>query len=149
MAKEKIDWRPAAAIITAWLVLAFAGKECDILTRPFFWVQVFLFMGFMGLVIRKGITLRAVEWIGQMSYSMYLFHFAVIDLVFAPFADRFLTGVPQYLLGLFGTVLVTGGVTWISSKTLEAWSSAWAKKCIERIKPDPETASSPIIRTGE
>jgi exopolysaccharide production protein ExoZ len=135
MAKEKIDWRPTLAIGIAWLAIGFGGKELGLLSRPFFWIQVFSFMGLIALVLAKNITWKPLEWIGRLSYSMYLFHFAVIDFVFMPLAGKFLTGIPDYLCGLAGTILVTSGIAWISGRTLEAWSSGWARKCIDLLKP--------------
>lgn len=141
MGKQKIDFRGAALILGLWLGLAFLGKSLDLLTRPMFWVQVFSFLGFMALVLKKGLHWKPLSFLGQLSYSLYLFHFAVLDLVVGPLAGRFFQGLPDYFLGLALTLGLTILVAWISGRTLEAWSSTWAKKFIEKVLPDPKPSS--------
>jgi len=114
---------PTLAIVCAiWAVAALAGRALGWPTRPGLWGEVVLMLLFAAVVLRR------FEWtffafLGRISYSAYLFHFAVIDMVaewlprrsgVANFADF---GIALAIIGL-----ATIAVAWVSSRTLEAWS---------------------------
>lgn len=66
---------------------------------------------------------RAIVWLGRVSFSAYLLHFAVLDLWLAMFpAMAQATGVEaivRCLLLLAATVLSTFALSWVSHRTVE------------------------------
>ena len=133
MRDEPVDWRQVALIAAAWLAIAFAGKYLfGLNTRPFFWLQIALFAGVVGIVIRRGISIPGLSLAGTLSYSMYLFHFAIIDVLA-------MTAPPEWRVGTLACVnyfllvlVVTMAAAKISGVTLERWSSNAARALIER-----------------
>jgi peptidoglycan/LPS O-acetylase OafA/YrhL len=80
--------------------------------------------------------LRRFEWpffafLGRISYSAYLFHFAVIDLLATRLPHA--TGFASFGLGLVGVGLGTIAVAWASSRTLEAWAVDLGRYLVRRL----------------
>jgi len=144
MAKEKVSWKVVVPVVLGWILVAFAGKKLGILSRPFFWIEVFLLGGGIALVILRGWSFKPFEFLGRLSYSVYLFHFAVLDLVVIPLSGRFFHGIPDYLFGLALTTALTSAVAWVSGKTLESWSTSWARKCIGLLDKKTHSPSVPV-----
>ena len=132
--RERSDMRLLTAVAFAWLTVAFVGKYVfELNTRPFFWVQVALFAAFIHVVLERRVYLRPLSVMGTLSYSMYLFHFAIIDVVAMAIPHEWRDGTPMYLT-LFAAVLVlTMVAAKISALTVERWSSDAARVVITRL----------------
>jgi len=129
-------WRSMGAIAAAWLAFAVVGKYAfGLEARPVFWLQVALLAAFVYLMIRRSWHLRVLSFIGNLSYSMYLFHFAVIDLLVRLIPSERRDGTAMYLCMFLLVVVVTSGVAKLSSLTFEAWSSAISRAIIARLRP--------------
>lgn len=126
----KVPWRTVAGVGVLWGAIALTGKLMGLPTRPFFWLPVFVIMAGMWVVIRRDLKLAPLVWAGRWSYSLYLFHFAAIDLALRPIAPHLPAGLPGYVLALTLTLGLSLAVAWIASRTLEAWSSDWGRSCI-------------------
>ena len=134
MRGDRCDAWQVAGIAGAWLAIAFAGKYLlGLDTRPFFWLQVALFAGAIYLVVRHGIHVPGLSLMGTLSYSMYLFHFAIIDTftMFAPLEWR--EGTIFYVCFLALVLVATVAAAKISGVTLERWSSDLARTVISRM----------------
>lgn len=129
------EWpqRQTAAVLTvlgAWATIAWAGKAWGWPTRPGLWAEVLAMLVFTAAVLKRH------EWtpfafLGRLSYSAYLFHFAIIDLL-----DLWLPRTPglwNFAVGLICTSLATIAVAWISSRTLEAWSISLGRYLVSRL----------------
>ena len=80
--------------------------------------------------------LKRFEWsffafLGRISYSAYLFHFAVLD-VLATFLPHG-TGFGNFIVGVVCVGLGTVAVAWTSSRTLEAWSVDLGRYIVKRL----------------
>jgi peptidoglycan/LPS O-acetylase OafA/YrhL len=134
MRGDRCDAWQVAGIAGAWLAIAFAGKYLlGLDTRPFFWLQVALFAGAIYLVVRHGIHVSGLSLMGTLSYSMYLFHFAIIDTftMFSPLEWR--EGTVFYVCFLALVLVATIAAAKISGVTLERWSSDLARTVISRM----------------
>lgn len=123
-----------AGIAAAWLLIAFAGKYAFGLgARPAFWVQVFLFAGLIWVMIRHGLHVKALSYVGNLSYSMYLFHFAIIDAAMGLVESELREGTFAYLVASAFVVAATVAVAKLSAVTFEKWSSQIGRTVIARL----------------
>jgi len=114
--------RTFAIVGALWAAAALGGRALGWPTRPGLWGEVLLMLAFAGIVLRR------FEWtffafLGRISYSAYLFHFAVIDVVAAwlpRHSER--ANLVDFGVALAVIGLATIAVAWASSRTLEAWS---------------------------
>jgi peptidoglycan/LPS O-acetylase OafA/YrhL len=134
MRGERCNPWHVAAVAAAWLGVAFVGKYVfELNTRPFFWLQVALFALLIYVMIRRGIHTAALSLMGTLSYSMYLFHFAIID-VFAMFTPpEWRDGTLSYVSFLALVLVATTAAAKMSGVTLERWSSDLARAVITRM----------------
>jgi peptidoglycan/LPS O-acetylase OafA/YrhL len=106
------------AVAGAWLAIAFTGKFAFGLTsRPFFWAEVAALALAMVPIVSRGVGNVALAYIGRLSYSMYLFHFAVI----AGLEHWFGPTLP-FSLALIATLAGTLAIGVVSQRTAEKWS---------------------------
>ncbi len=124
--------RVGAVVLVAalWMLIAWAGKHLGWPTRPGLWAEVFVMLLFTATVLRR-FEWRFVAFLGRISFSAYLFHFAVIDVLahWLPYSAS-LTG---FGLGLVATTVCTIGVAWLSSRTLEAWAVDLGRALVARL----------------
>jgi exopolysaccharide production protein ExoZ len=127
--KNEIIFMIAIALI--WLIFAFVGKYAyEINTRPFFWLQIFLFALMMYYFFKRRINFWALSQIGTLSYSMYLFHFAIIDfmVLYIPHSWK---GSGFAYLGFFAIItIISSLVGKLSHLTFERWSTLAAKSLV-------------------
>ena len=128
--EERASLRTAVAVAVLWMAVAVLGKHAGWPTRPGLWAEV------VGMLLFAAVMLRRFEWrffafLGRISYSAYLFHFAVIDLLATvlPHAIGFTT----FALGVASVGLGTIAVAWFSSRTLEAWSVDLGRYLVRRL----------------
>jgi peptidoglycan/LPS O-acetylase OafA/YrhL len=117
-------------VATLWLTIAVLGKAQGWPTRPGLWAEI------VAMLLFTAVMLKRFEWpffafLGRISYSAYLFHFAVIDVLatFLPPA----AGLANFALGVVGAGLGTVAVAWTSSRTLEAWSVNLGRYIVGRL----------------
>ena len=127
--EHRTDWRPASAIIVAWIALAFVGKfGFHLTTRPFFWCEVCLLAIGIDLAIRWNLRIKLLSFFGRLSYSMYLFHFAILFFLETPFGK-----VWPYWIGLPVAVGITALLAMFSRATAEKWSQDAGRALIRMI----------------
>jgi exopolysaccharide production protein ExoZ len=122
------------AIVGAlWGTIALVGRALGWPTRPGLWAEVVLMLLFAAVVLRR------LEWtffafLGRMSYSAYLLHFAVIDVAVAwlPRQSQ-AANLVDFGVGLAIIGAGTLAVAWMSSRTLEAWSVSLGRALIARL----------------
>jgi exopolysaccharide production protein ExoZ len=128
------------ALILCWIIVAFALKfGLSIHASPFFWLAVSALAIFAWLSLRYGVSLGPINFFGQVSYSIYLSHFAVIQ--FAEFAFREMS-LNNHTLASFGAALILvlalcSAVGALLRKTIEAWSSKLGKLFIRKFVDKP------------
>lgn len=123
---------PGLALLGAWLLLAVWGRQMGGLTRPHLWLEVFVLAGVGAL----GLGRLKSSWLafaGRISYSAYLFHFAVIDLVVLALPEAWHRGNLGFAMALGATLVMTGMLAWLSSRTVEAWSTRWGHRVANRL----------------
>ncbi len=126
----RVPWPTLLGVAATWMAVAVIGKAQGWPTRPGLWAEI------IGMLLFTAAMLRRFEWpffafLGRISYSAYLFHFAVIDLL-ATVLPR-ATGYANFGLGLVGVGLGTIAVAWASSRTLEAWSVDLGRYLVKRL----------------
>ena len=133
MGGETVDWRRVALIALGWLAVAFAGKYvAGLNTRPFFWLQIALFAMAVGVVIRRGVYVPGLSLAGTLSYSMYLFHFAVIELLALHAPPEWRVGTLACVKSFALVLVITMAAAKMSGVTFERWSSDAARAFIGR-----------------
>lgn len=132
---DAVRWRMAVALVAAWLLVAVVGDQFLLHeTRPFFWIQVFALAGFAAWAVRRGHGLPALAWVGSLSYSIYLLHFGVIDVVFWLWPEALRAGALSYGLGLAIVLVLTSLLAAISRATLERWSIRAGAHLVARLQ---------------
>jgi len=126
----RVPLRTLLAVAALWMVVAVLGKAQGWPTRPGLWAEI------VGMLAFTAVMLKRFEWpffafLGRISYSAYLFHFAVIDLLAALLPHA--AGFTSFGLGLAGVGLGTIAVAWASSRTLEAWSVDLGRYLVKRL----------------
>ena len=129
-APEKPPLATAALVAVLWLAIAFAGRHLGLPTRPGLWAEVIAMLSFTAAVLRRH-EWRFLAFLGRISFSAYLFHFAVID-VLALVLPR-ATSLWVFAVGLAATTLGTIVVAWGSSRTLEAWAIDLGRALVSRL----------------
>lgn len=128
---EPLPLTTAVAMLLAWLGLALLGRQLGALTRPHLWLEVFAMAGLLAWGLGR-LTSGWLAFAGRISYSAYLFHFAVIDAVRWALPATLRQGTVGFAVALLATLVLTGVVAWVSSRTLEAWTTRlghrWAQK---------------------
>ncbi len=121
---------PIAAVMAVWAALAVGGRYAGWPTRAGMWAEV-AGMLLLAAVVLQRYELRPLAFLGRISYSAYLFHFAIIDILalWLPHSG----GLAIFGLGLVGTALGTIVVAWLSSRTLEAWAIALGRLLVARL----------------
>ena len=143
MGGESIRLRALLVIVALWFSVAFAGKYCfSVETRPFFWLEVALLALLVFVTVQRRWHERVLGLMGSLSYSMYLAHFAIIDIARMCIAAPARDGTFQYIAALVVVLAVTMAVAKISGVTFEAWSSAAARRLIARLSPTVPSAAS-------
>jgi len=97
------------------------------------WLQVALFAAAAIVVIRRSLHVRVLSFVGTVSYSMYLFHVAILEVVMAWVPPDKASGTPIYLLCLALTLAATVILAKLSGLTLEKWSSDLGRLIVSRI----------------
>nr|BFE73064.1 hypothetical protein GCM10020092_063650 [Actinoplanes digitatis] len=111
----------AALIITWYAQLdALGAPTATYRTRAIVTLLVFGGLFALGLLARDGRTPRPLAWLGRISYSVYLVHFVLLQLlspVLTPLGDRLpvLAEVPV-ALGYLGLLL---GISWLTHRFVE------------------------------
>jgi exopolysaccharide production protein ExoZ len=112
-----------SAIVALWLLVAFIGKfEFHLTARPFFWCEVFMLALLVASSVRWNLRSSILAFFGRLSYSIYLFHFAVLYFLEKEFGNRW-----PYWIGLPVALAVTALVAMISGATAEKWSQDAAR----------------------
>jgi exopolysaccharide production protein ExoZ len=122
--------RTPIAVAVIWMAIAILGKHLGWPTRPGLWAEV------IGMLLFAAVMLKRFEWrffafLGRISYSAYLFHFAVIDLLAAWLPHA--TGFASFGRGLGLVAIGTIAVAWASSRTLEAWAVDLGRHLVRRL----------------
>jgi peptidoglycan/LPS O-acetylase OafA/YrhL len=122
-------------IAVAWLLLAAVGKWIYGLdARPFFWGTVFGLALMVGAVLKLRASWLPLAFLGRMSYSVYLLHFAFIEGLHAIYTRTGLI-VPNYgswALALVTVLAVSMAFGELSRRTIERWSSITASWVLRR-----------------
>jgi peptidoglycan/LPS O-acetylase OafA/YrhL len=124
------------ALLVAWFAVAVWGRQMGGLTRPHLWAEVFVLAG----VVALGLGRLKSSWLafaGRISYSGYLFHFAVIDVVIRAVPQSWQRGDLGFAVALLTTLALTGLLAWLSARTLEAWTTRVGHRLASRIGDQP------------
>jgi exopolysaccharide production protein ExoZ len=139
--QQGLSWRVAVLLLGIFLIFSFALKYiAAVNARPFFWVVCFLLTIYLSQAVRCNWSWRPVSWLGGMSYSLYLSHFAVLDI--------FHWAVPAGWRGTWLTfaawtavvIAVSALISLISKHTLEEWSGRLGRVAVNLVKDKPKTA---------
>jgi peptidoglycan/LPS O-acetylase OafA/YrhL len=115
-----------SSVVALWLLVAFVGRfEFHMTARPFFWCEVFMLATLVASTVRWNLRSSALAFLGRLSYSIYLFHFAVLYFLEKEFGNRW-----PYWVGLPVALAVTVLVAQVSGATAEKWSQDAARMLI-------------------
>jgi exopolysaccharide production protein ExoZ len=131
----------SVAIILSWLAVAFLLKEAlSVHSSPFFWLAMSSILAFTWVCLWNRVSFAPLDLLGKVSYSIYLTHFAIIQLVSYLFQKMSVEA--HSLKGLFGALALTVCLCYVIGAilqvTLETWSSkfgAWLIREWLRQKP--------------
>lgn len=126
--------RRCGALLVAWLIVAFGFKQVfGLNARPFFWLPVIGMALLFLVVVKQGWRASLLEWVGRISYSLYLVHFAVIEGFAAlPPAEAGAWGYEHFFLMSLGVLTVSVGMATVLQQTLETWSTRLGRQFIRR-----------------
>jgi exopolysaccharide production protein ExoZ len=127
---RRISLRTPLLVAGLWMAVAVLGKHLGWPTRPGMWAEV------IGMLLFAALMLKRFEWrflafLGRISYSAYLFHFAVIDVLAAWLPHAM--GFASFGRGLGLVAMGTIAIAWASSRTLEAWSVDLGRHLVRRL----------------
>ena len=129
MRGESQHIRRVFAIAAVWIAFALWGKmHFGLTTRPYFWIQIFLFALLIHGFIKKRVRLPWFSGLGAKSYSIYLFHFSVIKVLSALLPETWHFGLFAYFAFMLVVLFVSSMIGQLSMNTFEKWSSqlsAW------------------------
>jgi exopolysaccharide production protein ExoZ len=115
-----------SSVVALWLLVAFVGRfEFHMTARPFFWCEVFMLATLVASTVHWNLRSSALAFLGRLSYSIYLFHFAVLYFLEKEFGNRW-----PYWVGLPVALAVTVLVAQVSGATAEKWSQDAARMLI-------------------
>jgi exopolysaccharide production protein ExoZ len=116
--EDKFKMRNLVALVILWLTIAFIAKyEFGLTSRPVLWTQIVVLSLVVWGALRWRLGHGVLAYIGRLSYSMYLFHFAVLY-----FLERSFTYHWPYLVGFAFAFLPTLAIAIVSQRTAEKWS---------------------------
>jgi exopolysaccharide production protein ExoZ len=123
-------WR-LALVVLLWLAVAAALKQAGWMGRPFLWLQVVLMATIVHAALRTGWYFGPLAWMGRLSYSMYLSHFAVLAVLISAWPATAREGLGAYAAALTTCLTLTLAISAVSQRTLERWTSklgaSWAR----------------------
>ena len=116
--------------VALWLCIAALTKfafQWD--SRPLFWLEVMVLAAAVGSSIRWNLATKWLAYVGRLSYSMYLFHFAVLHF----FLERNFGDHWPYFIGLAATLAITIAIAAASQATAERWSQEFARYLVNTL----------------
>ena len=121
------------AWIILWLVIAVIAKlKFHWNSRPLFWFEVMVLATAVGSSIRWNLATKWLAYVGRLSYSMYLFHFAVLY-----FLERIFGNGWSFAFGMATTLAITIAIAAVSQATAERWSQELGRYLIGFLKNNP------------
>lgn len=131
-----------AAIAALWLATALVGKYVfNMTSRPFFWIEVGLLALVTCLVLIRQFSNAALAFMGRLSYSMYLFHFAVIVVV-----EKLAGTSLPFLAAAATTLLTTIAIGMLSQRTAERWSQNAGRALVDMLDATRLEPAVPPLR---
>jgi len=130
------------AIIAIWITTSFLlkyGFHCS--GSPYFWLPVFLLAACTYAAIKLGISLKPLELFGEVSYSVYLSHFAVISMakwIFAK-ANVSMTNYAAFVLALTFVILISWAIGVAMRTFIEKPSSSVGRILVRGLPNSPLT----------
>ena len=138
----------ALLIVLAWIALAFIMKFLGLHASPFFWLLVLLLLVFSWGCLKYRVMFRPLNRLGELSYSVYLAHFAIIQLV--EFAFRGLSLEMHSMVSFLSALSLVLLLCYVSASlcqvTIERWSTMTAKRIIGHLKSSYASATTPSAR---
>jgi exopolysaccharide production protein ExoZ len=138
----------ALLIVLAWIALAFLMRPLGLHASAFFWLLISLLLVFSWACLKYQVTFRPLNRLGELSYSVYLAHFAIIQ--FVEFAFRRLSlemhSMMSFLIALSLVFLLCYIAASASQITIERWSTMIAKCIIEQLKSSYASATASSAR---
>lgn len=102
--------------------------------RPFFWIVCLLLMLFLMLIVTMDIGSVVLQYIGRVSYSMYLFHFAVLEAFHKLVPDSWRGGWGGFIFWASLVFLVSILVASVSKKYLEDFFASWTNQVLKNAR---------------
>lgn len=135
-------------IVLAWIGLAFLLKFLGLHASPFFWLLVSLLLVFSWGCLKYRVTFWPLNRLGELSYSVYLTHFAIIQFVEFVFRGLSLEmhSMVSFVCALGLVLLLCYISASVSQITIERWSTTIARRIIEQLKGPYESAAAPSAR---
>jgi peptidoglycan/LPS O-acetylase OafA/YrhL len=116
--------------VILWLVIAVVAKvKFHWTSRPLLWFEVMVLAAAVGSSIRWNLATKWLAYIGRLSYSMYLFHFAVLY-----FLERIFGNGWSFSFGMATTLAITIAIAAVSQATAERWSQELARYLVGSLK---------------
>jgi exopolysaccharide production protein ExoZ len=126
-----IIWFGSAA--AGWLALGFAMKFISHQpSSPFFWLIVFTLLALTAVTMLFGLSFGPINKLGELSYSIYLLHFAVIYGMESAFEWLNLDqhSLAAFAIALLSTLLICWFLGGLVSRTVERASNAAARRVV-------------------
>lgn len=102
--------------------------------RPFFWLLCLVLMLLLILIVSFDVGGGVLQYIGRVSYSMYLFHFAVLEAFHKLVPDSWRGGWVSFIFWASLIFLVSIFIASISKKYLEDFFASWTNRVLKNAR---------------
>ena len=124
------------AIAACWIMLAVTLKYLfHVQSSPWFWTAIFSMLVFAYVVLSRGISWAPLDALGEVSYSVYLSHFAIIDGVALAFSSAGLSlkAYSSFAAAALGVIALSWIAGLVLRRLVERPSTDFARFIIERM----------------
>jgi len=131
------------AISVSWLSLAFSLKALySVPSSPFFWVAVGFLMALVVVAFKLELTCKPINRLGQLSYSIYLVHFAIIEGVEWSFihANVDKHGLSAFFVALTSILALCWWSGVVFERTIEKAASRMGKSLVNVVSTQAQPA---------
>lgn len=131
---ERTSLLPHLAVAMTWLTSALFLRA-HLHSSPLFWAIVAALAALVWFCTSRNVSFRPINRLGQLSYSIYLTHFAIIqgvEIIFRTAGIKDLHSSTAFAAALILTILGCRLCSSILEKTVEKWSAQAGRWAIQK-----------------
>jgi len=133
----------SAAVVIIWIALSFVCKFVfGLFGSPFFWIEVFLLTAFAYTVLQTKSSFEPINYLGRMSYSIYLVHLAIVWTIMAYLGPENASTHWAFWFAFPVVFLVSTLISILLGRLVEKPSSEVGRAIISRLDHSPPLSKS-------